>query len=124
MGFIQTKDLPELELAKGIRAHIITTDTLSVLHVILDEGAILPEHSHHNEQVINVIEGELELTVSGVTYILTPGTIMVLEPNAVHSGRALTDCKVIDIFHPLREDFARAHYNNSNKGRETKDENR
>jgi len=108
MGFIRTKDLPELELAKGISAHIVTTDTLSVLHVALDEGAILPEHSHHNEQVINVIEGELELTASGETYLLTAGTIMALEPHVVHSGKALTDCKVIDIFHPLREDFLQA----------------
>ncbi len=63
MGFIQLKDLPELEITKGIKAHAITTDTISVLHVTLDNGAILPEHSHYNEQVVNVIEGELELVV-------------------------------------------------------------
>jgi len=106
MGFVKIKDLPELEITKGIRAHAVTTDTISVLHVILDGGAILPEHSHYHEQVVNVIEGELELTVSGEIYILKPGNVMVLEPNVIHSGRALTECKVIDIFHPFRKDFA------------------
>ena len=106
MGFVTIKDLPELEITKGIRAHAVTTDTISVLHVTLDDGAILPEHSHYHEQVVNVIDGELELTVSGETYILKPGNVMVLEPNIIHSGRALTACKVIDIFHPVRKDFA------------------
>ncbi len=106
MGFLKIKDLPELEIAEGITAHAVTTDTISVLHIKLDDGAILPEHSHYHEQVVNVVEGELELTVSGKNYILKPGNVMVLEPNVIHSGRALTACKVIDIFHPLREDFA------------------
>jgi len=106
MGFVETKDLPELEIAKGIKANVVTTDTISVLHVRLDEGAILPEHSHFHEQVANVIEGELELIVSGKKFILKPGNVMVLEPNVIHSGRALKACKVIDIFHPVRQDFA------------------
>jgi quercetin dioxygenase-like cupin family protein len=106
MGLVKIGDLPELEIAEGIKAHAVTTDTISVLHIMLDNGAILPEHSHYHEQVVNVIEGELELTVSGQNYILKPGNVMVLEPNVIHSGRALTACKVIDIFHPVRKDFA------------------
>jgi hypothetical protein len=30
---------------------------------------------------------------------------MVLAPNVVHSGKAVTDCRVVDVFHPVREDF-------------------
>ena len=46
-------------------ANAINTDTVTVLHVRIEEGALLPEHSHYNEQVVNVIEGELELNVKG-----------------------------------------------------------
>lgn len=106
MGFVELKDLPELEIAKGIKAHAVTTDTVTVLHVKIEEGALLPKHSHHNEQVVNVIEGELELTVAGKKYNLMPGNVMVLEPNVVHSGRAVKACKVVDVFHPVRKDFA------------------
>jgi quercetin dioxygenase-like cupin family protein len=105
MGFVELKELPELEIAKGISAYAVTADTVTVLHVRIDKRALLPEHSHYNEQVVNVIEGELELTVEGKKYNLMPGNVMILEPNVVHSGRAIKACKVIDIFHPVRKDF-------------------
>ena len=110
MGFVELKDLPELEIANGIRAYAVTADTVTVLHVRIEEGALLPEHSHYNEQVINVIEGELELTIAGKNYNLMPGNVMVLEPNVVHSGRAVKACKVVDIFHPVRKDFAGSNF--------------
>ncbi len=110
MGFIELKSLPELEIAPGINAHVVTADTISVLHVRIDEGALLPEHSHYHEQVINVVEGELELTVQGKNYNLMPGNVMILEPNVVHSGRAIKACKVVDIFHPIRKDFVGANF--------------
>ncbi len=106
MGFVELKDTTQLEIAKGIRDCAVTADPVTVLHVKIEEGALLPEHSHHNEQVVNVIEGELELTVEGKNYNLMSGNVMVLEPNVVHSGRAVKACKVIDIFHPVRKDFA------------------
>ena len=106
MGYVELKNLPDLEIAKGIWGNAVNTDTVTVLHVRIEEGALLPEHSHYNEQVVNVIEGELELKVEGNTYNLKPGTSMILEPNVVHSGRAISACKVVDVFHPARKDFA------------------
>lgn len=106
MPFVELKQLPELEIARGIKARAVTAECVTVLHVTIEEGAPLPEHSHYHEQVVNVIEGELQLTVKGKTYSLTPGTAMVLEPNVVHSGRAVSKCRVVDVFHPVRQDFA------------------
>ena len=71
----------------------------------IDKGAILPEHSHMHEQVVHVYEGELEVTVAGKTTVLRAGMVGVIPPNAVHSGKALTNCRVMDAFHPLREDY-------------------
>ncbi len=105
MPLVNIKNLTELPLADGIRARVINTGTVSVAHVNLEAGAILPKHSHHHEQVVNVIEGELELTVGGEAIVLKPGLSMILPPMVPHSGRALTDVFVLDIFHPVREDF-------------------
>ncbi len=105
MGFIDLTKQGDLEIAKGIRARIVTAESMTVAHVKLDAGAVLPEHDHVHEQVVNVIRGELELTVAGVSHNLTPGMVMVLAPNVPHAGRAVTETRVIDVFHPVREDF-------------------
>jgi quercetin dioxygenase-like cupin family protein len=74
----------------------------------IDAGAVLPPHSHAHEQVVHVYEGELEVTIGGETKVLRAGNVGVIPSNAVHSGRALTDCRVMDAFYPLREDYMRA----------------
>lgn len=105
MGLVKLNELPELQIADGILARAVTAQSVTVLHAKITAGSLLPEHSHHNEQVVNVIEGELELTVDGSTHSLVSGKVMVLPPNVPHSGRAVTDCRVVDVFHPVREDF-------------------
>ena len=105
MTFVNLNNIKEFEISPGIRARVVNSDSMSVAHVILDAGAILPEHSHINEQVVNVIEGELELTVAGEARVLKPGVVEMLPPNEPHGGRALTNCRVIDVFQPIREDW-------------------
>jgi quercetin dioxygenase-like cupin family protein len=75
------------------------------VHWEISPNAPLPEHSHVHEQVVNVIEGQFELTVEGKTTILNSGDVVVIPSNARHTGHALTKCKVIDVFYPIREDY-------------------
>ena len=105
MPLVNLDHLKQLDLAEGIRARVVNTDNLSLSYVDLDAGAVMPEHAHPHEQVVNVIDGELELTVDGQATILKRGLSMVLPPMVPHSGRALTDAYVVDVFHPVREDF-------------------
>ncbi|MCU0444192.1 MAG: cupin domain-containing protein [Microscillaceae bacterium] len=71
----------------------------------ISEGAILPEHSHFHQQISNVIEGQFELTVNGKTQVLEAGKAALIPAHVIHSGRALSKCKIIDIFCPIREDY-------------------
>ena len=105
MPLVNLDHLKQLNLAVGIRARAVNTGNLTVTHVDLDAGAVMPEHAHPHEQVVNVVDGELELTVDGRAIILKRGLSMVLPPMVSHSGRALTDAYVVDVFHPVREDF-------------------
>ena len=93
------------ELAKGIRGRYFHTESITVGYVDIDKGAILPAHSHFHEQTTEVTKGQLEMTIGGVTQVLAPGVITLIPSNVVHSARALTDCKVVDIFNPVREDY-------------------
>ncbi|MGF1923443.1 MAG: cupin domain-containing protein, partial [Bacteroidia bacterium] len=58
-----------------------------------------------HEQITEVREGEFQLTFAGETKIYKPGMIAVIPPHVEHSGVALTDCKLLDIFLPVREDY-------------------
>jgi quercetin dioxygenase-like cupin family protein len=105
MPLVKLDQLPELEISKGILMRAVTAQTVTVGHVKIAKGSPLPEHSHYHEQVVNVIEGELEMIIKDETHRLIPGKVLVIPPNVLHSGRAITDCRVVDVFHPVREDF-------------------
>ena len=105
MNLVELKNTKAIELAKGVTAQVFHTPNLSIAHVILLADAVVPQHTHHQEQVVNVIDGELELTVDGKPTVLTRGKALVLPPMVPHSARAITQVYVIDVFHPAREDF-------------------
>jgi len=108
MALLELDNLKELTLADGIRAKVVTGESMTVTHVILDQDAVLPEHAHPQEQIVNVMEGELELTVQGQPHLLTRGKVYTLAPNVPHSAVARTDVYVIDVFCPIREDLRKA----------------
>ena len=81
---------------------------MTVAYYSAPAGAQFPEHSHPHEQISNIVEGEFVLTIDGETKTMTPGVVAVIPSNAVHSGHAVTECKIIDIFQPVREDYRSA----------------
>ncbi|MEW6322320.1 MAG: cupin domain-containing protein [Acidobacteriota bacterium] len=97
--------VPVREIFPGFRARVVHTGLTSQSWVEIDEGAAFPEHRHVHEQTVNVLEGTLELTVDGHQHRLEPGRVFVIPPNAPHSGRALTACRVLDVFAPVRDDY-------------------
>ncbi len=65
----------------------------------------LTEHSHMHEQVAQVLKGRFQLTIDGNLIELEPGKVVVIPSNTKHSGVALTDCTLLDVFSPVREDY-------------------
>lgn len=98
-------DLPVRELFPGLRARLIHSDRVTHSWVDVDAGATFPEHQHPHEQIVNVLEGELELIVDGTAHRLKPGMAYVIPPNVPHSGRGVTACRVLDTFAPARDDY-------------------
>lgn len=102
MNFTHLSSLPEQEIFPGISARVLHTEHVTVAYVTIQAGTLLPEHAHPQEQVCNVLRGQLEMTIEGESQVLEPGIAATIAPNLRHSGRALTDCLVLDIFHPHR----------------------
>jgi quercetin dioxygenase-like cupin family protein len=71
----------------------------------IELGATIPEHHHHHEQIMYVVDGNFEFTFNGETRVYTAGDIVPIPPNMPHSGKALTPCKLMDVFSPIREEY-------------------
>jgi quercetin dioxygenase-like cupin family protein len=101
------QDVAPRTVISGFRGRFIHSANMTFVMWDLEAGAVLPEHSHPHEQVVHMLSGELEVTVDGESRILRAGDVGVIPSHAVHSGRVLTPCRVMDAFYPLREDYMR-----------------
>jgi quercetin dioxygenase-like cupin family protein len=102
---INLKDIEANEIIPGFHGKMIHTEGMTLAYWDIKKGAALHEHHHPQEQVVNMLEGEFEITVNGVAYHLQEGDVLPISGNIPHSGRAITDCKILDVFSPVRNDY-------------------
>jgi len=105
MSILNLKTVEKKELLPGFEVRFVHSKNITIAFWDIKAGSTLPIHSHIHEQISNVTEGEFELTINGKASILSEGNITIIPSNAEHSGKAITDCKIIDTFYPLREDY-------------------
>ena len=102
---LNLSNIPSKEIMPGLHGKLVHTENMSIVFWNVDKGAEVPEHSHMNEQVMHVIDGEFEFTLNGETKIYRPGDLVIIAPHAKHSGKALTPCNLMDVFSPVREEY-------------------
>jgi quercetin dioxygenase-like cupin family protein len=78
---------------------------MTFAHYDFVAGSSIHEHFHPEEEVYEVVEGELELAIEGETRRVAAGVAAIVPPNARHSVKALTDGRVIIVDYPVRPDF-------------------
>ncbi len=106
MPFVDTSSLKVIERLPGWHGRYFHSPSLTFAHYDFTRGASIHEHHHPQEEVYEVVEGELEVTIDGVTQIARAGLVAIVPSNVRHSVRALTDGKAIIVDYPLRRDFA------------------
>jgi quercetin dioxygenase-like cupin family protein len=105
MPFVDTSSLRVIERLPGWHGRYFHSASMTFAHYDFTRGASIHEHFHSEEEVYEVIEGELEVTIDGAAQIARPGLVAIVPPNARHSVKALTDGKAIIVDHPARRDF-------------------
>jgi quercetin dioxygenase-like cupin family protein len=105
MPFVDTHQIAPFEKRPGWRGRIFHTTGMTFGHWEFEAGAEIHAHEHPQEEVWQVLEGELEITVGEVTRTVTPGIVGVVPPNTVHRVVARTAGRAIAIDNPRRPDF-------------------
>jgi unsaturated pyranuronate lyase len=108
MSFIDTSVLPMIERLPGWRGRYFDSANMTFAHYEFDAGSSIHEHSHPQEEVYEILDGELELTVAGVSQRLRPGMVGIVPANVLHSVKAISSGKLIVVDYPLRETISHA----------------
>ena len=90
-----------------VARRVIHARNLTVAKIELRQGAVVPEHSHANEQVTLLETGALRFTLGGEEVILRAGEALEIPPDLPHRVEALEDSLATDLFAPRREDWIR-----------------
>jgi quercetin dioxygenase-like cupin family protein len=102
-------NLPREELNPLIGRRLITGERMMIAHVYLAKGALVPKHSHENEQITYILEGCLRFSLGdddgGETVDVRAGEVLTIPPNLPHAAEAIEDTLDVDIFNPPRQDW-------------------
>ena len=105
MPFVDISSLPVIERLPGWYGRYFHSTSMTFAHYDFVRGSSIHEHFHPQEEVYEVIDGELEVTIDGVAQIARAGMVAVVPAGARHSVKALTDGRAIIVDYPLRPDF-------------------
>src|SRR6266545_838562 len=97
--------ITEEQLNPLLSRKCIHSDSLTVAKLHLQKYAVVPMHSHVNEQITMLERGALRFVIDGHERILRAGEVLVIPSHAPHSVEALEDSLATDLFSPVREDW-------------------
>lgn len=92
-------------LAEGLTGYYQHGESMTLGVVEIKAGSQLSQHQHPHEQITYILEGELDMIVGDQQYTLKAGMCLVIPSNTLHGATAHTNCKVLDVFAPVREDY-------------------
>jgi unsaturated pyranuronate lyase len=95
------------KLNDKISRQMISGKNATVSQLLLSRGAVVPRHSHVNEQYSWIISGALKFVFDDREVVLGPGDVLLIPANMPHSAEAMEDTVDIDFFCPRREDWIR-----------------
>ena len=105
---IKWDEMPYEQLSEHIQRRFVHGESIMLAQFQLARGAIIPLHSHHNEQVSYILAGALKFWIGsedGEEIVVGAGEIIHLPANLPHQAEAVEDTVALDLFSPPREDW-------------------
>ena len=105
MQHIPWDSVPLEDLNPLLQRHFIVGENMMLARVLLKKGCVVPEHSHHNEQITYIVEGALKFWIDGKIIVVSAGEVLTIPPHMPHKAEALEDTVDLDVFNPPRADW-------------------
>jgi quercetin dioxygenase-like cupin family protein len=105
MPFIDVGRLKVVERLPGWHGRYFHSASMTFAHYEFKRGSTIHEHFHEQEEVYEVIEGELEVTIEGAAQVARAGLVAIVPSKERHSVKALTDGRAIIVDYPMRREF-------------------
>jgi quercetin dioxygenase-like cupin family protein len=105
MNHYKWEEIEVETLKEGLTRQVVHCDTITIARIGLAKGAIVPRHSHPNEQVSTIVSGRLHFILDDVQFEAGAGESVQIPGDVPHEVRALEDSQALDVFSPAREDW-------------------
>jgi quercetin dioxygenase-like cupin family protein len=105
MQFTSWDALDDEKLSATISRRMISGAQATLARVFLKRGAIVPRHSHVNEQFSWIVSGALKFVFDDREFVAREGDLVVIPSHVPHAAEALEDTVDVDFFVPRREDW-------------------
>jgi quercetin dioxygenase-like cupin family protein len=91
----------------GLRRQVMSySPSMMLVRHTMSEGWVGARHSHPHEQLVCIVRGRLHFQHPGGIFDVGAGDSFLVPGNVEHQASALEDSEVLDIFTPMREDYA------------------
>jgi quercetin dioxygenase-like cupin family protein len=105
LQYIPWKSIPLEDLNPLLQRQFVVGQEIMLARVLLKKGCIVPEHSHHNEQLTYILEGALKFWIDGREIVVHAGETLCIPSNMPHKAEAMEDTVDLDVFAPPRADW-------------------
>jgi len=105
LQYVPWHTIPLEELNPLLQRQFVVGQEIMLARVLLKKGCIVPEHSHHNEQVTYILDGALKFWIDGKEIVVSAGEVLCIPPHMPHKAEALEDTVDLDVFYPPRQDW-------------------
>jgi Uncharacterized conserved protein, contains double-stranded beta-helix domain len=105
LQYIPWHMIPLEDLNPLLQRQFVVGQEIMLARVLLKKGCIVPEHSHHNEQLTYIVEGALKFYIDGKEIVVHAGEVLCIPSNMPHKAEAMEDTVDLDVFAPPRADW-------------------
>src|SRR5258708_10850360 len=85
LQYVPWHTIPLEALNPLLQRQFVVGQEIMLARVLLKKGCIVPEHSHHNEQLTYILDGALKFWIDGEEIFVHSGDMLCIPPHLPHN---------------------------------------